>query len=92
MLITSEDANIKASTSQLNMLNQELSNNPKKERRDQIMQQMEGIKGDIKESQVNKAGYLKTMGLLPDKDSTDTPQPVATPAKAARPPLNSFVK
>jgi hypothetical protein len=71
MLITSEDANIKASTNQMMMLQRELENTPKlvggkpNPRVDEINQQVQGLRDDIKQSQANKAAYLRSMNLLP---------------------------
>jgi hypothetical protein len=79
MLITSEDANIKASTSQLNMLNQQLpltsptKNNKPNPVYDEIKSQMDGLRSDIKSSQTTKAGYLKDMGLMKDPSTGGNP-------------------
>lgn len=75
MLITSEDVNIKAATSQIATLNRELvSLDPQVKGPDgkrvpnpaiaSIKEQMDGLRADIKTSQENKASYLKTMGLM----------------------------
>jgi hypothetical protein len=93
MLITSEDANIKASTSQLNMLNAQLANtSPSKNGKPNpeyqtIKEQMDQLRRDINESKVIKAGYLKSMNLMPDKaDTATTPEPKAAPEAKANPP------
>jgi hypothetical protein len=107
MLITSEDANIKAATSQLMMLSRQLEDtrrtipdrsggrqsNPEY---DDIQAQISSLRDDIKASQATKAGYLKSMGLMPETDS-QSPQPVrpltAPSGKGdARPPLMSFLR
>jgi hypothetical protein len=107
MLITSEDANIKAATSQLMMLNQQLeytrpknSDGTPNPEFQSIKNQMDGIKDDIKSSQANKAGYLKSMGLMPDTAQTPgSPLPAGSGPKDysslwkdnKRPPLSSFL-
>jgi hypothetical protein len=99
MLITSEDANIKASTSQLLMLNQQLeytrpknpdgTPNPDYQ---SLQHQMDGIRDDIRTSQANKANYLRSMGLMPDTTPTPVvPRPTASGAAKTRPPLSSFL-
>ena len=81
MLITSEDANIRASTSQLNMLNRQMEGmSPTKNGKpnpdyQNTKAQMDEIRDGIKQSQETKAGYLKTMGLMPSD-----PKPKAAPA------------
>jgi hypothetical protein len=80
MLITSEDANIKASTNQMQMLQRELQdyvsngrpsmvNGPDgtkipNPRISEIQQQVEGLRSDIKVSQSNKQAFLRSMGII----------------------------
>lgn len=77
MLITSEDVNIKAATSQIGTLNRELValgenvQGPDGKRvpnpaRAAVKEQMDGLRADIKASQANKTAYLKSMGLMSD--------------------------
>jgi hypothetical protein len=102
MLITSEDANIRASTSQLQMLNSQFKDmRPTKDGKpnpvyDDMASQMDDIRDSIKVSQDNKASYLKTMGLMKDPGEKVAPkaattEPTAKPA-TTRPPLSSFGK
>ena len=100
MLITSEDANIKASSNQLSMLNSQLGNvSPTKEGKPNpaytaIADQMDSLRDDIKSAQANKSQYLKTMGLLGDPAAASpapAPAPGAKPA-SGRPSLSSFQK
>jgi hypothetical protein len=70
MLITSEDANIKASTNQMQMLSRELENVPRlvggkpNPKIDDINSQIQSLREDIKASQANKAAYLNSMGIV----------------------------
>lgn len=87
MMITSEDANIRASTSQLGMLQRQLQDIPPPKpgkasaAYDDLIAQMNNIREDIKVSQANKAQYLQTMGILPPSK----PAASATPAAPAKP-------
>jgi hypothetical protein len=107
MLITSEDANIKAATSQLMMLNQQLQymrpkntdGTPNTDYQD-IQTQIDSIRDDIKVSQSNKAAYLRSMGLMADTAQTPgSSRPAGPGAKdysslwkdKPRPPLSSFL-
>lgn len=100
MLITSEDANIKAATSQLNMLSRQLSDPmTKKEQSPGIEAQMEELRGDIKISQATKNMYMKQLGFPTSDEVTKTApsSPAIVPGargqnSAPRPPLSSFVK
>jgi hypothetical protein len=104
MLITSEDANIRASTSQLNMLNNQLQNtNPTKGGQpnpayESIKTQMEELRGEIAESKKRKLDLFKGLNIVPkdegdDEGDTPTPSPAPAPASPAKkPPLNSFLK
>lgn len=79
MLITSEDANIKASTNQMQMLSREMENTPRvtggkpNPRLGEIQQQIESLRQDIKTSQTNKQSYLKSMGLMGDGSAAADP-------------------
>jgi hypothetical protein len=102
MLITSEDANIRASTSQLSMLGNQLANtsqtvagkpNPQYQT---LTQEMDQLRGDIAESKRTKLDLFKSLNIVPSgsaPDATVTP-PAAPPAvtPASRPPLGSFLK
>lgn len=104
MLITSEDANIRASTSQLGMLNTQLSNTPKliggkpNPQYDTLAQQMDALRADISQSKQNKVELFRSLNIMPAA-SAPTPNPAPTPgaavpanpASATRPPLSSFL-
>lgn len=85
MLITSEDANIKASTSQMGMLQRELQDlgrDTKSEaRRKDIQGQIEGLREDISQSKSNKESYLKSMGLMSSSDKPPTEKDVKAATK-----------
>jgi hypothetical protein len=106
MLITSEDANIRASTSQLGMLNQQLEYTPQtvggkpNPQFATLTQQMDELRSDIAQSKKNKVALFQSLGLMPDT----TPAPAAPSAPAAgpkdysalwkdkpRPPLSFFL-
>lgn len=69
MLITSEDANIHASTNMMMMVQRELENTPKmlsgnpNPRVDDLQQQLQGLRDDIKQSKANKQAYLSAMNI-----------------------------
>jgi hypothetical protein len=103
MLITSEDANIRAATSQLNMLNTQLSSmsptqggkpNPAYQT---LASQMDSLRTDISESKARKIDLFKSLGIVSDSPAAPSPAPaVPTPgapaAPASRPPLGAFLK
>lgn len=69
MLITSEDANIKASTNQMQMLSREMENLPRQvggkpnPKIDEMNRQMDSLRQDIAASRANKDAYLKAMNI-----------------------------
>lgn len=86
MLITSEDANIKASTNQMQMLARELESTPRVQngkphpRIAQIQQQMEEMRQDIETSKASKQAYLRSMGLAgTGADASTASRPGAAP-------------
>jgi hypothetical protein len=99
MLITSEDANIRASTTQLGMLNTQLGStsqtmggkpNPAY---DALVQQMGELRSDIAASKKNKATLFQSLGIMPTPDvSAPTAPPAVAPPAGSRPPLGSFLK
>lgn len=102
MLITSEDANIRASTSQINILNNQLTNvSPGKNgdaQRAQIKSQMDDLRTEIAESKKRKLDLFKGLNIVPqdEEGGDDSPAPAAAPAAPAasstKPPLSSFMK
>lgn len=91
MLITSEDANIRASTSQLGMINTQLQNtratvdggkpNPAYQA---LVEQMDSLRADIAASKQTKKALFTNLGIQPDdSDSTPSPKPGAAPASPA---------
>ncbi len=80
MLITSEDANIRASTAQINMLYRELMDAQPKEK-DGIQAQIEDLRAGIKTSQATKNAYMKQLGF-PTSDDV-APAPTRAPAGPA---------
>lgn len=87
MLITSEDANIKASTSQLSMLNTQLQTiAPTKAGKpnpdyDSVKSQMDDLRHEIQQSKDNKTYYLKSYGLLGDVAAPPTEKDVKAATK-----------
>jgi hypothetical protein len=107
MLITSEDANIRAATSQLNMLNNQLANSVPAGKagdaqRQSIQAQMDELRTEIAESKRRKLDLFKGLNIVSGDDESDaedsssspsTPAPAPAPAPAAKkPPLSSFMK
>lgn len=72
MLINSENANIKASTSEMNMLSRQLADyGPKDPRRTQINERIEELREEIKQAQANKNSYMQDLGILKPKGGKD---------------------
>lgn len=91
MLITSEDVNIKASTSQISTLTHRLAEisqnkggkvNPEYEA---INTQIQELRDGIKQSQQTKADYLKDMGLMKSDGQSSKPQENKVVGKAPYP-------
>ena len=75
MLITSEDANIKAATAQMSMLNSQLGNmSPKDKRVADIQAQIKSLQDDIAVSRATKNAYLKGMGFPTADDVQPAPR------------------
>ena len=78
MLITSEDVNIKAATTQLGMLTRQMDNvRPMKDGKpnpdyEALKDQMEELRSGIKDSQAKKDDYLKSMNVMPGKSEGRT--------------------
>jgi hypothetical protein len=106
MLITSEDANIRAATSQLGMLNTQLAAMPPTKGGkpnpdyDGVKTQMDSLRSDIAESKQRKLDLFKGLNIVPkDEEGGDnSPSPAPAPAapkpaaSANKPPLASFLK
>lgn len=103
MLITSLDTDIRASTSQLNMLSRQLTDTPATGRDGKpnpvyqdLQTQISGLRDDITSSKKQKAAFFSDAGITaPAPAAAPAPAP-ATPAGApgapARPPLSNFLK
>jgi hypothetical protein len=97
MLITSEDANIRASTTQMGMLNTQLQNvSPTKDGKPNpaytsIQDQIKTLQQDIADSKARKESYFKDYGLLPQgepkPDAKPDNKPETKPAASAVPTL-----
>jgi len=84
MLITSEDANIKAATTQIQLLTRQLGDlSPKdKDGRAAIQTQLDEAKESIKTSQATKNLYMKQLGYPTADDVKPSGAPAAAPSVA----------
>jgi hypothetical protein len=92
MLINSENANIKASTSEMSMLSRQLADYSAKDpRRAQINDRIEELRDEIKQAQANKNTYMQDLGIIkPDGKGGKDDKPGA--ANPATDPLGLFPK
>lgn len=99
MLINSENANIKASTSEMNMLSRQLDTLSQKDpQRSQINDRISELRDEIKAAQANKNSYMQDLGILKPAASSGTKPAPAGTAMVANPfapkadPLGLFKK